>query len=116
VDILAGMAAYDGSAEGCKLRKMLRDVEMALLPDMNLDIGEEQEQEQEQDRPKLPKLPHFPVKELREAVKAIRKVNSKLNAFERGFISEEGIIEREWFKHLGVAPGKWLGGYLLSLL
>jgi hypothetical protein len=114
VDVLAGMAAYDGGAEGCKLRKMLRDVEMALLPDMNLDIGEEQEQEQ--DRPKLPKLPHFPVKELREAVKAIRKVNSKLNAFERGFISEEGIIEREWFKHLGVAPGKWLGGYLLSLL
>ena len=55
VDVLAGMAAYDGSAEGCKLRKMLRNTEMALLSDMDLYP----EEELELDRPKRPKLPHF---------------------------------------------------------
>ncbi|KAK0495781.1 hypothetical protein EDD18DRAFT_1309958 [Armillaria luteobubalina] len=57
----------------------------------------------------IPHLPHFPIGELKEAVKRLRAVNQKLIAFERGFISEDGISEREWYKHLGVAPGKWLG-------
>ena len=48
-------------------------------------------------------------KRLMEAVKRVRAVNKKLVAFERGLISEEGIKDREWYKHLGVAPGKWLG-------
>lgn len=48
-------------------------------------------------------------KKLREAVKRVRTVNTKLVAFERGFISEDGIKDREWYKHLAVAPGKWLG-------
>ena len=39
----------------------------------------------------------------------MHKVNKKLIAFERGFISEDGIKDREWYRHLGVAPGKWLG-------
>ncbi|KAG7440790.1 Zn-dependent exopeptidase [Guyanagaster necrorhizus] len=52
---------------------------------------------------------HFPIGEMKEAVKCLRAVNQKLVTFERGFISEDGIPEREWFKHLGVAPGKWLG-------
>jgi N-acetylated-alpha-linked acidic dipeptidase len=39
----------------------------------------------------------------------VRKANQKLVAFERGFISEGGIRNREWYKHLGVAPGLWLG-------
>ncbi|KAH7887556.1 hypothetical protein F5I97DRAFT_1861258 [Phlebopus sp. FC_14] len=51
----------------------------------------------------------FPNKRLIEAIKRVRAVNEKLIAFERGFISEEGIKDREWYKHLGVAPGKWLG-------
>ncbi|KAI0747310.1 Zn-dependent exopeptidase [Irpex lacteus] len=51
----------------------------------------------------------IPWKKLREAVKRIRAVNAKLVAYERGFISEEGIKDREWYKHLVVAPGKWLG-------
>lgn len=42
-------------------------------------------------------------------LRAIRKLNHKLVAFERGFISPEGITDREWYKHLGVSPGKWLG-------
>lgn len=43
------------------------------------------------------------------AAKRVGEVNQKLIAFERGFISTEGIRDREWYKHLGVAPGKWLG-------
>lgn len=48
-------------------------------------------------------------KKLKKAVKRVRKANAKLVAFEHGFISKEGIKDREWYKHLGVAPGKWLG-------
>ncbi|EKM59322.1 uncharacterized protein PHACADRAFT_249741 [Phanerochaete carnosa HHB-10118-sp] len=48
-------------------------------------------------------------KKLKKAVKRVRKANQKLVAFERGFISKDGIKDREWYKHLGVAPGKWLG-------
>ncbi|KIM91173.1 hypothetical protein PILCRDRAFT_811678 [Piloderma croceum F 1598] len=44
-----------------------------------------------------------------KAAKRVRKANQKLVAFERGFISKEGIRNREWYKHLGVAPGLWLG-------
>ncbi|KAH9943274.1 Zn-dependent exopeptidase [Epithele typhae] len=50
-----------------------------------------------------------PVREFIKAAKRVQAANAKLVAFERGFISEEGIKEREWYKHLGVAPGKWLG-------
>lgn len=41
--------------------------------------------------------------------KAIAEVNYKLRKFESGFISKHGIPDREWYKHLVVAPGKWLG-------
>jgi len=52
------------------------------------------------------------------AAKAVRVVNQKLSSFERGFISEGGIKDREWYKHLGVAPGKhtgksFFGSYLI---
>lgn len=57
----------------------------------------------------LEDLGRFPVHKLIKAAKRVRKVNQKLIAFERGFISESGIRDRQWFKHLGVAPGKWLG-------
>ncbi|KZW04009.1 Zn-dependent exopeptidase [Exidia glandulosa HHB12029] len=49
-----------------------------------------------------------PIKFIR-AVRRVRRVNHKLATFERGFISKDGIKDREWYKHLGVAPGKWLG-------
>ncbi|KAL7282546.1 hypothetical protein ACG7TL_004017 [Trametes sanguinea] len=48
-------------------------------------------------------------RDLEGAVKRIQKVNAKLIGFERGFISEDGLEGRGWYKHLGVAPGKWLG-------
>jgi N-acetylated-alpha-linked acidic dipeptidase len=53
--------------------------------------------------------PEFPVYNHIKAAKRVRRVNQKLVAFERGFISKEGIRNREWYKHLGVAPGLWLG-------
>jgi N-acetylated-alpha-linked acidic dipeptidase len=53
--------------------------------------------------------PHFPMPRLFKVIKRIRAVNQKLVAFERGFISEDGLPGREWYKHLGVAPGRWLG-------
>jgi hypothetical protein len=28
---------------------------------------------------------------------------------EHRFLSEQGIKDREWYKHKGTAPGKWLG-------
>ncbi|KAL4247046.1 peptidase M28 family protein [Abortiporus biennis] len=50
-----------------------------------------------------------PIHEFIKAVKRIQSANTKLASFEKGFISEEGIKDREWYRHLGVAPGKWLG-------
>ncbi|KAI0774433.1 Zn-dependent exopeptidase [Fomes fomentarius] len=52
---------------------------------------------------------HFPTKKFKKAVKRILAVNQKLKAFEHGFIHEDGIKDREWYRNLDVAPGKWLG-------
>ena len=58
-------------------------------------------------------LPHpgKAVNRLRKLAKRIQAVNAKSSALERGFISAEGIKDREWYKHMAVAPGKWLGSY-----
>jgi len=48
-------------------------------------------------------------KKFLKARKAVVSVNRRLRLFEQGFISEGGIKDREWYRHLGVAPGKWLG-------
>lgn len=56
---------------------------------------------------------HRAVQKFIKAVKKVQAVNKKLSTFERGFISEEGIKDREWYRHLGVAPGKWLGAFYL---
>ncbi|KAJ7811132.1 Zn-dependent exopeptidase [Mycena olivaceomarginata] len=53
--------------------------------------------------------PHFPLAKLKKVVRRIRAVNKKLVGFEKGFISKDGIPDREWYKHLAIAPGKWLG-------
>ncbi|KAH7344942.1 Zn-dependent exopeptidase [Rhizoctonia solani] len=52
---------------------------------------------------------HKGIHRLIRAVKEVQAVNKKLSTFEQGFLSEEGIKDREWYRHLGVAPGKWLG-------
>lgn len=49
------------------------------------------------------------MKKLAKAVKRVQAANKKLISFERGFIHEDGLKDREWYRHLGVAPGKWLG-------
>lgn len=59
--------------------------------------------------PRRPKHPDSLPPKLIEALKVVRKINQKLVSFERGFIHEDGIKDREWYRHLGVAPGKWLG-------
>lgn len=41
--------------------------------------------------------------------KRVAAANSRLTYFERGFIDEEGIKGREWFKHVVYAPGLWTG-------
>ncbi|KAF9226683.1 Zn-dependent exopeptidase [Gyrodon lividus] len=50
-----------------------------------------------------------PICDLIRAAIRVKKVNQKLTQFERGFISEGGVKDREWYRHLGVAPGKYLG-------
>lgn len=49
----------------------------------------------------------------REAFKRARelqKINRALKEFEAGFLGDEkGLQGREWYRHLGVAPGRWLG-------
>ncbi|KAG8744908.1 hypothetical protein FRC10_009278 [Ceratobasidium sp. 414] len=52
---------------------------------------------------------HGGLRRLIRAVKEVQAVNKKLSTFEQGFLSEGGIPGREWYRHLGVAPGKWLG-------
>ncbi|KAL0070019.1 Vacuolar protein sorting-associated protein 70 [Marasmius tenuissimus] len=54
-------------------------------------------------------FPRNPWREFFKAVKRLVKANGKVIAFERGFLDEGGIKDREWYRHLGVAPGKWLG-------
>ncbi|KAL0250490.1 hypothetical protein I308_102668 [Cryptococcus tetragattii IND107] len=61
-----------------------------------------------------PKLP-FPLptprayREINNILKEIRIINKKLQNFECGFLSEDGLKDREWYKHKGTAPGLWLG-------
>ncbi|KAJ7167547.1 Zn-dependent exopeptidase [Mycena filopes] len=69
--------------------------------------GEYGEVETETETPHLPRVP--PIFRFIRAAKRVTKVNKKLAAFERGFLSEGGIKGREWYKHMVVAPGRWLG-------
>ncbi|GAA5871387.1 hypothetical protein JCM3774_005586 [Rhodotorula dairenensis] len=49
----------------------------------------------------------------REAYKRARelqRINRAVKEFETGFLGDEkGLQGREWYRHLGVAPGRWLG-------
>ncbi|KAJ7778391.1 hypothetical protein B0H16DRAFT_1711897 [Mycena metata] len=65
------------------------------------------EEEGTVETPHLPRVP--PIFKFIRAAKRVTKVNKKLAAFERGFLSEEGIKGREWYRHMVVAPGRWLG-------
>ena len=39
----------------------------------------------------------------------VRAVNARLQRVEQGFLDPAGLVQRPWFRHLGVAPGRWLG-------
>lgn len=41
--------------------------------------------------------------------KRVSIANKRLTYFERGFLSEQGIRNRSWFKHVVYAPGLWTG-------
>ncbi|GAA6057337.1 hypothetical protein JCM3770_001099 [Rhodotorula araucariae] len=45
-----------------------------------------------------------------DVMAVLRRINRALRGFERGFLGDEaGLQGREWYRHLGVAPGRWLG-------
>jgi len=105
------LRAKCGSMEGSeRLRQMDLWTEPS-LEDRVADFSEGVELR----KPKLPKfpLPRLPpikrIKEIKEVLAEIRGINKKLQGFESGFISEDGLKGREWYKHKGVAPGLWLG-------
>ncbi|KAI7884133.1 uncharacterized protein EV154DRAFT_428000 [Mucor mucedo] len=57
------------------------------------------------------KLRHFQGEQQMSAkwAKRVEKMNARLMGFERGFLDEEGITGRTWFKHVVYAPGLWTG-------
>lgn len=84
-------------------------------------LREQQEKETHSEEQLLERLKHHwtkrpkLAKQIIAAAKRVRAANQKLTSFERGFISEEGIKDREWYRNLAVAPGKWLGQFTLLL-
>ena len=41
----------------------------------------------------------------------VQEINGKLFRFERGFISEDGMKGRTWYRHMGVAPDRHSGNF-----
>jgi len=52
---------------------------------------------------------HDKKKKQRKLIGKLRSINKRKMGFERGFINKEGLPRRQWYKHLGVAPGENLG-------
>ncbi|KAH0445994.1 hypothetical protein IEQ34_025170 [Dendrobium chrysotoxum] len=54
---------------------------------------------------------HKPSKELRKVFGQIKQLNRRAKLFETGFLSQDGkgLINRPFYQHLGVAPGRFLG-------
>ncbi|TKY86255.1 hypothetical protein EX895_005080 [Sporisorium graminicola] len=48
-------------------------------------------------------------KDIWKVLVEIRQLNKKLQTFEQNLIDQKGLKGREWYKHLGTAPGRWLG-------
>lgn len=46
---------------------------------------------------------------LRKLMKKVRSINKRLQAFEGGFITDEGLPQRPWYRSRAVAPGRYLG-------
>jgi len=46
-----------------------------------------------------------------QLLKEMRMINQKLIKYESHFIDDKGLAGREWYRHLVVAPGRWLGEF-----
>ncbi|KAK4703801.1 N-acetylated-alpha-linked acidic dipeptidase, partial [Phenoliferia sp. Uapishka_3] len=46
---------------------------------------------------------------LHKLMKKVRSINKRLQQFEGGFITEEGLPQRPWYRSRAVAPGRYLG-------
>ena len=88
------LASLDGAVESVKLATASLDVEATLVLD-------ELERLHKSFPPNLGKLKAVLLK--------VRSINKRLQHFEGGFIDEEGLIGREWYRSLVVAPGRYLG-------
>lgn len=42
-------------------------------------------------------------------LRAVHAINDRMQSFEQGLLDTRGLVQRTWFRHLGVAPGRWLG-------
>lgn len=42
-------------------------------------------------------------------LKQVRSINKRLKAFEGGFVTDEGLPQRPWYRSRTVAPGRLLG-------
>ncbi|EIM89795.1 Zn-dependent exopeptidase [Stereum hirsutum FP-91666 SS1] len=56
-----------------------------------------------------------PGRKFAKAAREVQKINHKLASFERGFIVEDGLVGREWYKNIAIAPAK-LDGYAAAPL
>ena len=46
---------------------------------------------------------------IHKVLKKVRSINKRLQQFEGGFITEEGLPQRPWYRSRAVAPGRYLG-------
>ncbi|KAL8280525.1 hypothetical protein RQP46_007173 [Phenoliferia psychrophenolica] len=46
---------------------------------------------------------------IHKTLKKVRSINKRLQQFEGGFITEEGLPQRPWYRSRAVAPGRYLG-------
>ena len=47
--------------------------------------------------------------DLAPTLRAVHAINERLQSWEQGWLDARGLRQRTWYRHLGVAPGRWLG-------
>ncbi|PPQ63426.1 hypothetical protein CVT24_004936 [Panaeolus cyanescens] len=107
-DVLIGVALHEGSVDPALLGYDVED-EADDIDDESADALKKHKKHKKHKKKHRKHKHKLPLKKLRQLIERIKSVNAKAVAFEAGFISDEGIKDREWYKHLAVAPGKWLG-------
>ncbi|KDN41247.1 Zn-dependent exopeptidase [Tilletiaria anomala UBC 951] len=107
--IVDAAAALDATKErlAARLRKALKHAHEA--DEIEDQLPAEKHNNHDGSRPDRRRGRREARQELRRIITEIRRVNAKATKFEQGFISEDGLVGRPWYKHLGVAPGRYLG-------